>query len=157
MNEAVAVEQSSKVASLVMALVRRLLSSEHDPAAQMPLAQLRVCNVLYGGSRSLSAIGRELRVSLSAMTQIADRLERARLVKRVSNGADRRIKCLELTARGEKIMRQRQEERAGRVSAALSNLSPQARQKVVAALEMFVEGCEAAVSRRGLSTEKIST
>ena len=143
MGEAVFEGQSDKVASLVMALTRRLLSSEHDPAAEMPLAQLRVCGVLHGGPRSLSAVGRELRVSVSAMTQIADRLERARLVKRVSDGGDRRVKCLQLTARAEEIMRRRQEERVGRVSAALENLSPRAREEVVAALEKLVHACEA--------------
>ena len=46
-------------------------------AAELPLAQLRVCGVLCDGPRPMSAVSRELGVSLSAMTQIADRLERA--------------------------------------------------------------------------------
>ena len=50
----------------------------------------------------MSALSREFGVSLSAMTRIADRLERARLVKRVAEGGDRRIRHLQLTPRGEK-------------------------------------------------------
>jgi len=57
----------------------------NDPAVELPLAQLKVCSLLYGGPLSMSAWA-ELGVSLSAMTQIADRLERARLVKRVNQG-----------------------------------------------------------------------
>ena len=45
----------------------------------------------------MSSLGRELGVSLSAITQIADRLERAGLVTRVAKGGDRRVRRLELT------------------------------------------------------------
>ena len=85
----------------------------------MPLAQLRVCGILYDGPRPMSALSRELGVSLSAMTQIADRLERARLVNRVAEGADRRIRCLQLTERGQKLMRSREDARNRRVLAVL--------------------------------------
>ena len=155
MDETVSAEQSTKVAALVMTLVRRLMSAEGDPAGEMPLAQLRVCNVLFGGPRPLSAVSRELRVSLSAMTQVANRLERARLVKRVSDEADRRVKCLQLTPRAEQIMRRREETRIERVSAALEGLSPQARSAVVIALEMLVEGCERA-GQQAASLEEVS-
>ena len=62
----------------------------------------------------MSALSRELGVSLSALTQIADRLERARLVKRTAAEDDRRVRCLQLTARGEKMMRSCREARVAR-------------------------------------------
>ena len=61
-----------------------LTPREKDLADELPLAQLRVCAVLSEGPRAMSVLGRELGVSLSALTQIADRLERARLVKRTA-------------------------------------------------------------------------
>ncbi len=106
---------------------------------------MRVCGILYRGPRPMSALGRELGVSLSAMTQIADRLERARLVRRVAEGTDRRVRCLRLTPRGERIMRRREEARLRRVRAALARLSEEARTEVLVALQRLVRACEGCV------------
>jgi DNA-binding MarR family transcriptional regulator len=144
MSKTVVVEQAKAVASQLLELTRRLFLPNDDQVADLPLAQLRVCAILYAGPRPLSALSRELNVSLSAMTQIADRLERARLVRRVADAADRRIKSLQLTPRGERIMRQREATRIRRVLAVLAHLSPQAKQEVMAALEALVGACRAA-------------
>jgi len=138
-----ALTQAKKAASLLVALTRQLVAVDRDPAGALPLAQLRVCGILHSGPRPMSALGRELGVSLSAMTQIADRLERARLVKRVAEGTDRRIRCLQLTPRGQRIMRLREEARVRRVWAALEHLSPLVRSEVVGALETLLGAGEA--------------
>lgn len=104
-------ETAEVVAGLIPRLARGLTSAEKDPADNLPLAQLRLCGILSEGPRPMSALSRELGVSLSALTQIADRLERARLVKRVAAGNDRRVRCLQLTVRAEKMMRKRREVR----------------------------------------------
>jgi len=143
MDETASLEQAKAVAALLLGLARHLLAADHDPAAELPLAQLRVCGILYGGPRRMSALSRELGVSLSAMTQIADRLERARLVRRVAEGTDRRIRCLRLTPRGRRIMRRREEARLRRSVAALAHLSAEAKTEVLAALERLVCACEA--------------
>jgi DNA-binding MarR family transcriptional regulator len=137
-------DQATAAASLLVALTRELFAPDGSLVEQMPLAQLRVCGALYGGPRPMSALSRELGVSLSAMTQIADRLERARLVKRVADGMDRRIRCLQLTERGQKLMRLREDARNRRVLAVLEHLSPEARSEVLAALEILVEACAGA-------------
>ena len=77
----------------------------------------------------MSVLSRELGVSHSAMTQLADRLERAELVNRVAQGGDRRVRCLQLTERGEKMMRQHDEIRVRRISKALEYLQPDARNR----------------------------
>ncbi len=143
MDEATNLRHAKSAAALLLGLARHLLAADHDPAAELPLAQLRVCGILHGGPRRMSALGRELGVSLSAMTQIADRLERARLVRRVAEGTDRRIRCLRLTPRGERIMRLREEARLRRIVAALAHLSAEERTEVLAALEKLVRACEA--------------
>jgi DNA-binding MarR family transcriptional regulator len=139
MIDAITQSQAKTIVSLLPTLMRQLFAGADDPAAELPLAQLRVCGVLYGGARSMSAVGRELGVSLSAMTQIADRLERACLVERIATGTDRRIRCLQLTERGEKMMRRREKARVGRVSLVLQHLTPKTRKDVLAALQTLIQ------------------
>jgi DNA-binding MarR family transcriptional regulator len=144
-------EAAESVASLLPALMGILSTFDEDPAAHLPLAQLRVCVILGGGPRSMSALGRELGVSLSAMTRIADRLERARLVERVAVGDDRRIRRLRLTPRGETIMRRRHEARVRNVSAVLAGLSPQEATEVQNALEALMDACKTIKRREDTS------
>ena len=143
MVETPLLDQASAMAALLPAVMRQLFTLKRDRAAGLPLAQLRVCGILSGGPRPMSKLSRELRVSLSAMTQIADRLERAHLVKRVAEGSDRRIKCLQLTRQGATMMRRREEARIERLLAVLGRLSPQARQEVVGVLETLRAACTA--------------
>ncbi len=146
MDRTVSQEQAATLVGLVQSLLRELTSGWNDVAGELPLAQLRVCRVLSDGLQSISAISRELGVSLSAITQIADRLERAHLVRRVTEDNDRRIRCLQLTARGEKLLELHDEERIRRMAAALAQLAPKAREEATAALEMLVR---ASIAARG--------
>jgi DNA-binding MarR family transcriptional regulator len=148
-------EQAENVAALLRSLLRELTAGLDDPVVDLPLAQLRVCTVLHGGPQPMSSLGRELGVSLSAITQIADRLERAELVTRVARGRDRRVRRLELTARGEKMMRLHEQVRIQRMSAALEHLSPKQRQDVAAALQTLIHASAAANGHDG-DTEKRS-
>ncbi len=145
MTEAMLAErQAQAIADLLPRLMRTLFTFDRDPVAEMPLAQLRVCTILLGGSRSISAISRELGISVSAVTQLADRLERTRLVKRVAGQSDRRVRQLQLTDRGERVLRQREETRVQRVGTALAHLSATTRQEVLAALEQLIQAAIAA-------------
>ena len=85
----------------------------------------------------------------SAITQIADRLERAGLVTRVAKGADRRVRRLELTERGQTMMRLHEQARIQRMSAALEHLSPEQRQEVTAALQALIGASVAAKGQDG--------
>ena len=127
---------------LLMSLMRDIFAVD-DQAAELPLRQLRVCAMLYEGARSMSSLSRELGVSLSAMTQIADRLERARLVKRSFEGTDRRVRCLQLTPRAQRIMRLRENSRVQRASAALEKLPVQQRENVLTTLQALHTACAA--------------
>jgi len=149
-HDKVPLAEAETVANLLHTLIRRLTIGDHDdPVTDLPLAQLRLCNALCGKARSMSAIGRELGISLSAVTQIADRLERARLVKRVPRGDDRRVRCLRLTPRGEKMMRLHEEKRIQRMSEVLEHLAPQERQAATAALQSLVGAAGKAGGRDG--------
>ncbi len=141
MDENNVLQQARKIDSLLFALIRQLAVEDDHMVADLPLGQLRVCGILRGGPRPLSALGRDLGVSVSAMTQIADRLERANLVKREGEDNDRRVRCLRLTPRGESIMQRREDARADRTSAALAKLGVKKRKEVAAALQLLLDAC----------------
>ena len=63
--EAVSLEDAQRVADLLLAFLRGLRPSGDDPAAELPLAQLRLCNVLARGPRPMSEISREIGTSLT--------------------------------------------------------------------------------------------
>jgi DNA-binding MarR family transcriptional regulator len=156
MNRALIVEQSHALAALLPALMRKLFAGEDGLAAELPLAQLRVCGALGGGPQPMSALSRELGVSLSAITQIADRLERARLVKRVAKNNDRRVRCLQLTDRGAKMMRLRQQVRVERVRSVLGRLAPKARTETLSALHALIAACGGGRNRDGRPKRRAS-
>ncbi len=136
-------EIAEAVAGLFPRLARGLSSAEKDLADDLPLAQLRLCGMLCEGSQPMSALSHALGVSLSALTQIADRLERARLVKRVSEENDRRVRCLQLTAQGEKMMHHRREVRIHRTMTVLEHLAAPQRKALLASLEILADACSA--------------
>jgi len=76
-------------------------------------------------------------------------LERARLVKRVPRGDDRRVRCLQLTERGQRMMRLHEEARLGQMSKVLDNLTPKDRQEVTAALRTLVRASTPAEGQDG--------
>ena len=133
-------DQVAEIATILPRLMRRLfVIYADDPAMELPMAQMRVCSLLYDGSQSMSALSRELGISHSAITQIADRLERSHMVERVSETEDRRVKTLRLTAEGREAMRLRRERRKRRVSEVLGCLDPDSRRAVLEALNMLLD------------------
>jgi DNA-binding MarR family transcriptional regulator len=143
------VAEARTIASLLPAIMGQLFAADDHLAVELPLAQLRVCGMLYDGPHPMSVLSRELGVSLSAMTQIADRLERVRMVKRVGQGDDRRVRCLQLTQRGKKIMQLREDGRVQRVSAVLQHLPPKSRGEVLATLQTLIRACTATREQDG--------
>jgi len=141
--------EAKTIASLLPAIMRQLFAVDDHLAAELPLAQLRVCVMLFEGPRPMSALSRELGVSLSAMTQIADRLERTRMVRRVAPGDDRRVRCLQLTPRGQKIMQLREDDRVRHVAAVLEHLPPKSRETVLATLQTLIHACVATREQDG--------
>jgi len=116
--------------------VRRFLSVD-DSTMDLPLRQLKVCLSLYGQSRSMSDIGRELSLSPSAVTQISDRLERRGLIERVFHDDDRRVRKLRLTRKGQQLIRRREQQQLVRIAAALDPLSEGEINQVLAGLDIL--------------------
>jgi len=155
MDNPIKLEEANKIASLLPAVMRQLFTLDDNLAVDLPLAQLRVCAILRDGPRPMSIISRELGVSLSAMTQIADRLERVKLVSRVADACDRRIRCLQLTPNGEKMMHRREDSRIRSVSAVLNNMSPSARKEILAALETLLNASLAVKAEKASNGNRV--
>lgn len=138
-------EQAIAVNTILRRLMRRInVLHDDDPAMELPVAQLRVCGILRDGPKTMTALSKDLGISLSAITQIADRLERSDMVERVNETDDRRVKSLRLTSRGVEIIEQRMERRTHRVVQALARISPEARQEVLVALGVLLDASLAA-------------
>jgi DNA-binding MarR family transcriptional regulator len=132
-------DQAVELEQLLPRMMRRLYTLDPDhPANDLPVAQLKVCTILQSGPRTHSAISEELGISVSATTQIADRLERAGLVERIAGVDDRRTKYLQLAPHGMEMMRTRREIRVHRTRCALAQLSPEARQATLDVLRALL-------------------
>ena len=139
-------ERAQYAERLLPEIARRLFTLDPaHPLADLPNAQLKICSLLLGGPRTMSQISEELSISVSAVTQIADRLEKADLVERQpvnkAGCGDRRARYLALTPHGARLMESRRQERAERVASALANLSKPDQERVVGALEMLLSAC----------------
>ena len=143
MDQTPLLDQARTLAAVLAEVMSRLAAPDDRLATSLPLAQLRLCRILYGGPRPMSALSREVGVSSSALTQIADRLEKARLVSRAPCGSDRRVRHLQLTERGRELVQRRESARVQRVLAVLEKLSPAQRHEVTAAIETLRKACDA--------------
>ena len=132
-------EQAAEVAEMLPKLVRRFFAIDTEgPTVDLPVAQLRVCGILRGGPRTMSSLGSELGISLSAVTQTADRLERSGLVERVVEAGDHRLRHLQLTQRGMEAVEARISKRVEKVLDALSKLPPEERGIAVHGLQVLL-------------------
>ena len=138
---------AESLAGLLPRLMRGLSPPDRSSAGgkdvieELPFAQLPPLRALGEGPRAMSVLSRELGVSLSALTQIADRLERVRLVKRTAAADDRRVRCLQLTPRGQRVMRKRRDARLRSSVAVLEHLSPSERETGAPAMDTLVSAC----------------
>ena len=117
---------------LLRALLRSVyaLDPEDPMARELPVAQLRLTTLLGEGPRTVSEVAKELGVSVSGVTQLADRLEAAGLIARQAEEGDRRVRRLALTERGVELVQRRTERRVRSAQELLAKL-PAARRKAV--------------------------
>jgi len=114
----------------------------------LPLRQFKVCLALYRQSRSMSEIGRELKLSPSAVTQVSDRLERRGLIERAFQDDDRRVRMLRLTRKGQQLVRTREEKQLRRIATALEALTTNEVGQVMTGLETLAQSCTPAESNK---------
>ncbi len=89
----------------------------------------------------MSTLSEEMGITMSAITQLADRLERAKIVERSVGKEDRRVKLLQLTPYGKEILQARLHSRVRRITDALNLLSPDLRVTLLQSLNNLLEAC----------------
>ncbi|MEI7833008.1 MAG: MarR family transcriptional regulator [bacterium] len=117
-------------------------TGEGDPASELPVAQLRVCAILREGSHPMTALANELGITLSALTQLVDRLEHAGLVARTADETDRRVKLLQLTPQAVKMFARRKDARIQRAAYALATLDDTKREQVLETLHLLLNALQ---------------
>jgi DNA-binding MarR family transcriptional regulator len=106
-----------------------------NPLSDLPVAQLRLMRSLSGGPQTPSALSEQLATSVSAVTQLANRLEAAKLVEREEDPNDRRVRRLRLSPKGARHVKRRKAARIAGVERLLCHLSDEERSAVLGAIE----------------------
>jgi DNA-binding MarR family transcriptional regulator len=132
MFEGKILEQADELTSLISRLIRTLYTLETgDMAGGLPLAQIRACGALLEKPRTISCLSKELGISVSAGTQLADRLEKAGLAERFAEEGDNRVRHLRLTDHGRQFISARRGKRVERIAKALNELSSDDRERII--------------------------
>jgi DNA-binding MarR family transcriptional regulator len=137
------VENAIKLETLVPRLIRALFHSDADsPLVELPLGQVRVMRLLYAAPSTPSELSAALSLSVSAITQVANRLEALGLIERSEDCDDRRVRNLRLSEKGRSMMYRRQTARVRRARMALAELPPDKQQAIIDNLEELVAICK---------------
>src|SRR5580658_1807408 len=114
-------DRAIKLEALVPRLIRSIFQHDEDSQwIELPVGQIRVMRLLYAGPSTPSEISAQLSLSVSAITQVANRLEALGLIERSEDCDDRRVRHLRLSARGHALMFRRHTGRVHRAQVALS-------------------------------------
>ncbi len=134
-------------------MLGRLFGSGDDQLRAMPVSQIRIVRALTERDKTASELCRELDLSPSSLSQMADRLAKAGFLLKEVSPEDKRFRKFALSAYAKEMMTKRREARAKSASIALAALSPAERAMLLeliekltfAALEAKVESSRAAV------------
>ena len=86
----------------------------------------------------MGQVAKTFNVTLSAITQIVDRLVQKRFLTRVSNPTDRRVSILELTTEGKALVQELEKLQVEVLEPVLQRLSARDRDHLIKGLEKFV-------------------
>lgn len=133
-------DRAARLESLFPRVLRTMFKPvANDPLVDLPVGQMRMMRLLATRSWTPSGLGDELGLSVSAVTQMANRLDAIGLVTRTEDPMDRRVKHLSLTPRGSELMTKRQDRRVHHLVSVLSCI-PDARQiEIIEAMEELLD------------------
>ena len=130
---------AERVEALMPQAMRALYRQDPtDPLLDFSVAQLRLLRSLREGPCTASSLGEDLGLSVSAITQMANRLEASGLVGRTDDVADRRTKHLSLTERGQRLLAERRSRRIDQAQQVLARLTVAQRRQLIDALDKVV-------------------
>jgi DNA-binding MarR family transcriptional regulator len=96
----------------------------------------------HRGSCAVSDLGDHLGVTISAASQLLERLVQQNLILRSEDPGDRRVKLVVLTDKGRRVLEEGVHARLGWLSGLAETLSDSEREAVVAALQILTERAE---------------
>lgn len=130
---------AERVETLMSQAMRALYRPDPtDPLVEYSVAQLRLLRCLRLAPETASSLGEQLGLSVSAITQMVNRLEACGLVCRTDDSADRRIKHLSLTEKGERLMEERRSRRVDQAEEVLGRLTAEQRKQLIDVLGKVV-------------------
>jgi DNA-binding MarR family transcriptional regulator len=137
----------------LVGITLRALSSASD---EVTLPQLRTLVVVsLQGPQTVSALAERLDVHASTMTRMCSRLVARGLVARKPSALDRREVVIELTATGQGLVDEVMDKRRREINAVVSRMTPDDRDRVVAALELFSQAADGNASADRETTQLV--
>lgn len=127
----------------IRALRHARVADEESGLSPQRLSLLSV--LVYAGSRTVGELAALEQVSAPAVSRIATALERAGLLSRERDAADRRVVRLAATDRGRALLEEARRRRLERLAALLASLAPER----LAAIEAVLDEVAAAAARGG--------
>ena len=91
---------------------------------------------------TVSAIAKELRITLSAVTGMADRLVRSKLISRMRGSQDRRVVIISLTSKGKTLLTKMLSEQKKMIKHMFSGLTDNERKTYLGILKKMYTGIE---------------
>lgn len=136
------IERAIRLESLVPLLIKNLFHYTDDPQwIELPVGQIRVMRMLYAGPSTASELSTQLSLSVSAITQVSNRLEGLGLIERSEDFEDRRVRHLRLTQKGHSLMYRRHTARVRSARMALAALDDQTQQDIIDSLDKLLAVC----------------
>lgn len=123
---------------LVPHLYRQLFQSVQRPeVSSLPATQLRALFILTkNGTQSMSALAEALSIPRQQLTKVVHALVEKRLVRRKTNPSNRRMIMIEVSAKGEKLMRAILESNVEQCLSNFQSLTPEQMHTLQEAMEI---------------------
>ena len=129
-------ETADRLHSAAIHLLRRLRRA--DTASGVGPAQLSALSVVvFAGARTLGELARAEQVKPPTMTRVVAGLQRAGLVRRERDAADRRVVRVRATPRGVRVMQAGRRRRIALLAARLRRLDPRRRTLLARAADIL--------------------
>ena len=133
-------DRAVRVEGLMPRVQRTLFKQDaNDPLVEIPVGQMRMMRLLAQKAWTPSHLGEELGLSVSAVTQMANRLDSIGYVERIEDPTDRRVKHLTLTPLGKEMMSRRQARRVQRLESVLANMPEERQVEFIRLLEELID------------------
>lgn len=132
----------SQVFGVLWKTYRVLLARAEESYRQIGLcdSDFRVlATLLAEGPMPVNAIGSEVELTTGSITTAIDRLEAKWLVIRKNHATDRRVRLVELTAKGRRLIEKGKAQHALDLDRALGTLSPADREQLLSLLDRIAQ------------------